>query len=297
MKLKVYIIKKQQLIWAAVILAIIMIAAILVITLRTKQTISTIGSTRTIKADITNDGKMDSIVVSSDEKTGKYSVDVVASDGHGYALEPDPVIKTLGYNASWWPLNVSVKDINNDKSPEVILQSADGNGPILHIYRFANGKMERLASGRYSIFGTLKNSENKTGIIVLGSKKGNAINFTYLTTKSGKLVPHVTPTSMTLGKDTLSSLVSYIEKKDVEAANVNMESKLAPTISKGDFLDATLVDVKFKKYDIPVECIYNIRTNTDSGDKELVSYRVKLSLTKYDTKKPEYRITDVDIVD
>jgi hypothetical protein len=298
MKFKVYIIKKQQLIWAAVVLAIILLAAILMITLRTRQTIDTMSPAHALKADINGDGKMDSIVIKSDDKTEKYSVDVVASDGNGYTLEPDPVIKSLGYNVSWWPMYVDAKDLDKDGASEVILQSADGNGPILHVFKYKDGTMERLASGRYSIFGTIKNPEHKDGIIVLGYKKGDNVNLTYLTPSAGRLVPYQANASFNLGKSTLSSLVSYIDKDDVEAANVNMESKFASTVTKGSYLDATLVSAKYKKYDIPVECIYNIRTNSgDSNDKNLVTYKVKMSLTKYDPQNPDYKITNIDIAD
>lgn len=298
MKLRVYIIKKQQLIWAAVVLAIILVAAILMITLRTKQTISTLGPATNVNADVNGDGKMDSIVVKADDKTQQYSVEVVTSDGNGYSLEPDPVIKSLGYNVNWWPMYVDAKDLDNDGSSEVILQSADGNGPILHIFKHNADKMERLASGRYSIFGTMKNSEHSDGIVVLGARKGDSIQLTYLASKSGRLIPYSVPTSLNLGKDTLSSFVSLVEKNDVEAASVNMESKFASTVSKGSFLDATLVGVKYKKYDVPVECTYNIRTTTDENtEKAVLSYKVKMSLTKYDSKNPEYRITNVDIAD
>lgn len=298
MKLKIYIIRKKQLIWAAIILAVIIIAAILLISLRTRQTISAISPTKnTIYADINNDGKNDSIVVNADVKTGKYTVDVISSDGNGYSLEPDSTIKSLGYYTSWWPIKVTVLDINNDKNSEIILQSADGSGPILHIFRCSDGRTERLASGRYSIFGTIKNIEDKSSIIVLGAKKGSNVQMTFLSTKSGKLTPHVAPTAFTLGKDTLSSLITFIEKKDVEASNINIENKLTTKISKGSFLDARLLEARYTKYNIPSECIYVLRTNkSENGDKETVTYKVRLSLTKFDNQKPEYRITQLDIV-
>lgn len=298
MKFKVYIIKKQQLIWAAVVLAIILLSAILMITLRTRQTIDTMASAHTLKADINGDGKMDAIVVRSDDKTEKYSVDVVASDGNGYALEADPVIKSLGYNVSWWPMYVDAKDLDKDGASEVILQSADGNGPILHIFKYNNGKIERMASGRYSIFGTIKSPKDDSGIIVLGYKKGDDVNLTYLTNSSGRLTPHKADVSFNLASNTLSSFVSYIDKKDVEAANVNMESKFASTVSKGSFLDAALVSAKYKKYDIPVECIYQVRTNSgESNDKNIITYKVKMTLTEYNDTNPDYKITNIDIVD
>lgn len=296
MKLKVYIIKKQQLIWAAIILAILIISAIVIISLRSKQTISILNSANTIQADIDGNGKMDdSVIFKADEITGEYSVEVITSDGNGYTLEADPVIKTLGYYASWWPVNVFVDDINKDGSSEIVLQSSDKNGPILHIFRYNPEKIERLASGRYSFFGTLKPPAEKNNIIVLGSKKSNGLSLTYLQTKGGKLLPYIAPASLTLGKDTFASILTFMEKEDVEAASINMESKLASKLPKGDFLDCSLTDIKYTKYNIPSECTYILRTKTGLDENMTADfYKIKMSLVKYDESSPEYRITRVD---
>jgi hypothetical protein len=295
----VYIIKKQQLIWAAIILAILIISAIVVISLRSKQTISIINTTNTIKADIDGNGKIDdSVVFKADEVTGEYSVEVITRDGNGYTLEADPVIKTLGYYTSWWPANVFVDDINSDGASEIVIQSSDKNGPILHIFRYNGEKIERLASGRYSFFGTFKAPTEKREIVVLGSNKNNRINLTYLQTKSGKLLPYVAPTALMLGKDTMSSFITYMEKEEVEAASINMENKLVSKLSKGKFLDCSMTDIKYTKYNIPSECTYIVRTGVGAQDSLSTEvYKVRMTLMKYDDKNPEYRITNVDKIE
>lgn len=296
MKLKVYILKKQQLIWAAIILAILIISAIVIISLRAKQTISILNSENTIHADIDGNGKTDDAVIfKADESTGEYSVDIITNDGQGYTLEADPVIKTLGYYTSWWPVNVFVDDINRDGSAEIVLQSSDKSGPILHIFRYNQEKIERLASGRYSFFGTLKPPTEKNDIIVLGSKKNNGISLTYLQTKGGKLLPYVAPTSLILGKDTFASLLNFMEKEDVEAASINMENKLASKLPKGEFLDCSLADIKYTKYNIPSECTYILRAGIGYEESKVAEFfKVKMTLMKYDEVSPEYRITHVD---
>lgn len=296
MKLKVYIIKKQQLIWAAIILAILIISAIVIISLRSKQTISILNSTNTIQADIDGNGKTDdSVIFKADESTGEYSVKVITSDGSEYTLEADPVIKTLGYYTSWWPVNVFVDDINKDGISEIVLQSSDKNGPILHIFRFNQENIERLASGRYSFFGTLKPPNEKNDIIVLGSNKTSGISLTYLQTKGGKLLPYAAPPSLILGKDTFASLINFMEKEDVETASINMENKLISKLPKGQFLDCSLTDIKYTKYNIPSECTYILRAGTGLDENKYTeSYKIKMTLMKYDKASPEYRITHVD---
>lgn len=295
MKLRIYILKKQQLIWAAVILAAIIISLVLVITLKTKNTVNTINSKNTIrKYDINNDGKRDSIEINIDEKTQKYMIDVISSDGNGYTLEPDPSIKSLGCYSSSWPLNVTVKDINDDNSVEIVLQSSDKIGPILHVFKYSNGKMERIASGRYSIFGTLKDPSFNGTMAVLGYKKGDRIQFRFLGTSDGRYIPVVSQPSMTLGSNILSSVITYIEKKDVEAISLNIQDKYANNILKGTFLDARLTDTKYTKYSIPTDCTYVLRTNSpDSNKNEVISYKVKLSLAKFDAENPEYKIIEL----
>lgn len=294
MKLRIYILKKQQLIWAAVILAAIIISLILVITFKTKNTVNTISSKNTIrKYDVNNDGKRDSIEINIDEKTKKYMIDVISSDGNGYTLEPDPSIKSLGCFNSAWPMSITVKDINDDNSVEIILQASDKNGPILHVFEYNNGRMERIASGRYSIFGTLKDPSFNGTLAVLGYKKGSSIQFRFLGTSDGRYIPVVSTPSMTLGNNILSSVITYIEKKDVEAMSLNIQDKYANAILKGNFLDAKLTDVKYTKYSIPTYCTYVLRTNVQNSSNEVISYKVKLSLSKFDAENPEYKIADL----
>lgn len=294
MKFRVYIVKKQQLIWAAIILALVIIMALVLFSMKTKSTFTPINSTKTYHIDLDNDGRSDSIVISTDKETGEFAANVITKEGNGYFLEPDPTIKTLGYNTKWWPMNFMAEDINKDGNTEIVLQSGDKLGPILHIFRYNSGKIERLASGRYSIFGTLNPPGENSTIIVLGSKRNDAISFTFLQTKAGKMFPYVAPTSLVLGKNTLSALLTFIEKNDVEASTINIENKYVSKISKGEFLDCSFSDVKYTKYNIPTEFSYIIRSTKLNGDDRTGEiYKIKMQLTKYDEKNPDYRITNI----
>lgn len=297
MKLKIYVIKKQQLIWAVIILAILILCTILLINNRTKQTMNFLTAKNTYKADITNDGKVDTVVVNADNKTGQYTVNIVSSNGKGYILEPDSTIKSFGVNKKWWPLQISFKDVNDDGNLEVILQGSDKNGSILHVFQYQSGKMVKTASGRYSICGTIKNPDDNSTLFVLGSNRNSKINYTYLSTVNGCFTPYFAKQSLNLGKDTLSSLVSFIETKDVAACNMNQNSKFISKISKGNFLDAKLLSSKYTKYDIPDECTYLIRTSVQDGTlKHLSQYKIKLTLATYENTTPVYKIKDVDLL-
>jgi hypothetical protein len=101
-----------------------------------------------------------------------------------------------------------------------------------------------------------------------------------------------------LGRDTLSSFLSFVEKRDVEAINVNMDNKYSERIIKGTFLDCSLYEAKYTKYDVPSECVYILRTCASNNEEKLpVVYKVKMMLTKYDSKTPEYRINSVEVLE
>jgi len=297
LKLKIYVVKKNQIIWAAIIIAIIIISIILLVNLNKSQMMKTIDSAKTFNsADVDNDGKLDSIVFKADEENQKYSASVYSSSGKIYDLQPDVSINSLGKRSDWWPINLIVKDIDKDNTKEIIIQSSDSNGPILHIFKYINSNMERIASGRYSFIGNVSLPPDDQNIVVLGLKSNDKLNLTYLTPKGNRLVPYTdAPSSLTLGKNALLDVISYIEKSDTEAFNINMDSKFASVLPKGIFLDGSLEDTKFSSYNIPSECTYIIRTaSLDSDSKSSEIYKVKLTLDKYDNEEPQYIITNIN---
>ncbi|CDF57776.1 FG-GAP repeat domain-containing protein [Thermobrachium celere] len=299
MKLRIYVIKKKHLIWAAIILAIIIIAAVIIATRRsTNETLNHIGSQYTIKDDINNDGKIDSIVINVDEKTKEYNLSVAMSDGKGYIIEADKTIKTLGYYSPDWPMHVTVDDIDKDKVKEIIIQSKDKTGPILSIFRFNNDKFEKMASGRYQVYGLIKHPASSNNFVVLGSRNNSSMNFNLFIAKEGKLTPVLsTLNNLSLGKDTIASFIEYVEKKEVEAFNQIIDNKLTSTIQNGNFEDAKITDIKYNKDGMPTDITYLVRTSvqSNSGNEALV-YKVQMSLSKVEDKLPKYTITDLNII-
>ncbi len=299
MKLKVLVLKKQQLIWAVVIVAVIIASILLFINLRKNDSSRTTSSQNRYSADLNNDGKDDSIVLYTDEETGKYTVNVVLSNGKGFTLEPDPTIKSLGYNKEWWSMSVSIKDVNKDNVDEVILQSGDDLGPILHIFKYdsATDTMKRITSGRYSMFGTLKEPSKDHPVIVLGYKVGEEIKLTYLDASGGKLAPYSSSSSLTLGKDAIASVLTLVENEDVEASTINIDSKYASKLVKGEYLDCSLYEAKYTKYEVPSECTYIMRTAVTYNElKECMTYKIKMTLNSYKDKVPVYSISSVEVL-
>ncbi|KRQ88062.1 hypothetical protein ABG79_00229 [Caloramator mitchellensis] len=294
MKLKIYVVKKQQIIWGFVILAIIIVAAIVLLMMKTKQTINTFNQPNTYYTDLNNDGKTDSIFVSTDEKTSAYTVTVQTDEKKTFTLEPDSTIKSLGFFNTNWPMNLTCKDLDNDKTQEIIIQSSDEKGPILHVYKVYEDKIAKIMSGRYSIFGMIK-SKDLEPIVVVGRKDRENLSYQYFTLNSNGPIPYVMPTSMNLGKLALNSLISYMETQEAETSNIEANNKILEVISKGKFLDGNLHEVKYDKYDVPSECTYMIRTEEETEiGLETTIYQVRLGLQKYDSKNPQYKILSVN---
>lgn len=299
MKLKVLVLKKQQLIWAIVIVAVIIASILLIISIRNNDRPSTVSSQNKYTADLNNDGTDDSIVLYTDDETGEYRVSIVLSNGKTLTLEPDPTIKSLGYYKEWWSMSVSVKDVNKDNVEEVILQSSDDSGPILHIFSYdtSTDTMKRLTSGRYSMYGTVEEPSTDRPVLVLGYKIGEEMKLTYLDTSGGRLSPYNSSSSLTLGKDAIESVFALVENKDVEASTINIDSKYASKLSKGEYLDCCLYEARYTKYEVPSECTYIMRTAVTYNEfKDCMMYKIKMSLDSYENKVPVYRISSVSVL-
>jgi hypothetical protein len=294
MKLKIYILKKKQLIWTAIILALLIVSAILVISIKASQTINFLTLPNSFKADINNDGKVDTIIAKVDDKTKKYSINVICSDDTGYILEPDPVIKCFGDTTGNVPINITFKDINNDGNEEIFIQASDNRGPILHIFKYAHNKIERIASGRYSMYGLINNPNSGQNMLVLLSENNNNIKLTYFNSDSEALTPCISNPSMNLGINTISSVVNFIETQDVQAVNLNIDKKLEAKLLRGTLIDGIISDVAFENYAFPSQCTYTLRTSSpDNVSPKSAEYKILLTLNDDASTNPSYSISDI----
>jgi hypothetical protein len=294
MKLKIYILKKKQLIWTAVILTLLIVSAILIISIRTTQTINFLTLPNSFKADINNDGKIDTVIAKIDDATKKYSINVICSDDNGYILEPDPVIKCFGNSDGKVPINITFKDINNDGKEEIFIQSSDDRGPILHIFKYGLNGIERIASGRYSMYGVVNNPTSNETMLVLLSDQNNKIKLTYFNSDADTLTPCSSKFSLNLGANVISSVVNFIEKKDVETVSLNIDKKMESKLVKGTLIDGIISDVKFVNYDYPSQCTYTLRTSTmDNSKPVFTDYKILLSLNDNSSTNPSYSISDI----
>lgn len=294
MKLKIYVLKKKQLIWTAVVLAIVIISIILFISIRATQTMSFLTLPNSYKADINNDGKIDTVITKVDDKTKLYSINVICSDDTNYNLEPDPVIKSFGNTKGKAPINITFKDVNRDGKEEIFIQASDEHGPIINIYKYTSHNIERIASGRYSMYGLINDPYKENNILVLTTQHNNTINPTYLEASNEKLSPCKSDETMNLGVGTISDVVNLIQQKDVATGNFDIATSFKSELLHGTMLDGIINNVKFSTDNIPVECTYLLRTvSNDTGKKLYTNYKITLALKNSDASTPSYEVYSV----
>lgn len=289
MKLRIYIFKKQQLLWVLGGLIIVLIAILLVIAFKSSSTFNMLKSSDTLRADLNGDGRNDSVTASANGST--YKISINCSDGRSYVLNPDPVIKTFGKTSSSWPVKISASDVNGDGIQDLILQSSDSQGSILHIFSFNGKGFEKIISGRYSVYGKLKNPEGED-LIMLGNIRNNRLHYSYLSAEKGSLRPYMPESAMTLGSNEIDKVLGYISGKDTAAFNSD-DKTLSGKLFKGTFLDGQLSDVKYTDYDIPAECTYLLRTDSKNSTDSPGTYSIKLSLKDYRNAEPVYVVNDL----
>ncbi|KMT23150.1 hypothetical protein [Clostridium cylindrosporum] len=288
MKLKVYILKKKHIILTLSIAFILILSLILLISFKSKETIKNVNPVQTVHADVDGDKKLDTLYISTN-KDNNYTVNVQTKKGDGFNLEPDPLLKTLGYNDKSWPMSIECKDINNDNAQEIIIQSSDKSESIIHVYTYSKQNKEfiRLISGKYNVFASA--IHNGTPIIMLGKKLKTDIDFSYYTLNNDTLSTYNLD-YISLGKNTLNSLASFISEDNIEV--ISSDSNLLTNLEKGELLDALLLNVKYKN-NIPSECTYQIRTMPYGENSKINLYEVKMNSVSYKDNNIQYKIKNI----
>lgn len=291
MKLKVYVLKKKQIIIFFIsILFILFLLFILLFTFKSKETIKETSPVQTVYGDINGDKEIDTLYISTNNDNS-YNVNVKTKNGDGFALKPDPSLKVLGYNNNSWPMYIDCKDIDNDGSQEIIIQSSDDKGPLLHVFSYVkdNNSIKTLISGRYDVFASSE-LDNKP-VVMLGNL--NTENkFTYYTfNNNNELITY--ENNIGLGKEALFSLSTFINEDKLEASN--LDTSILSSITKGKFLDASLIDVKYKN-STPYECIYQVRTKPYYEDSSTQLYEVTMNSMLYKNNNVQYDINNIKLV-
>lgn len=111
---------------------------------------NTIRTYKTIIIDTDGDGRKDTITVNIDEPKKEYSIEIIGNNRKRFVLSPDMKSETLGTYIPWWPLQMTIADINMDKIPEIIIQisKSDDISP-LYIFRWNGRNYQNILSGSF----------------------------------------------------------------------------------------------------------------------------------------------------
>lgn len=112
---------------------------------------STISTFRSLSIDTDGNGKKDTINISIDGSRKEYKIEIISDDNKKYILMPDPKVNISGPYVAWWPLRITVADINMDNTPEIITQlSKTTQGSASYIFRWNGKGYVELLSGQWN---------------------------------------------------------------------------------------------------------------------------------------------------
>lgn len=89
-----------------------------------------------VTEDTNNDGIKETINVRADLRKKTYWVEVLHEGGKTYVLKPDPAIGWLGIYEEWYPLNITVLDVNRDHRAEILVLGSHSHEKPFHLFRW-----------------------------------------------------------------------------------------------------------------------------------------------------------------
>lgn len=263
----------------------------------TRTTFSMVDKNEIIQKDLTGDGKKDILYIKRNKD--KYYLQVNTKD-KTYQLDPSKNLNTLGTHYDFWPMNVTLKDINRDNVPEIIIQGNEKEAPISHIFSFDKGNFENIFSSKNNILGFIDTKSNQTPKFLCGNYYNEEIFLKNYMLVNGKLLEfnYNTPKNF-LGSELIRDIITLFIKEDDDdnikervVSNIN-ESLITPIFKeknsgyKFKFQDAYFEDVECDKdgnllnlkwilnfkgtmegKDTQITFQVNLRREKDSNDKE-----------------------------
>jgi hypothetical protein len=200
--------------------------------------ISTVEKYRTLHIDTDGNGKKDTIAITLDSTGREYLIDIINDDGQKFSLSPKSGSRAVGQYIAWWPLQITVADINLDSMPEIITQvSGDGHEFDSCIFRWKDDGYMPVLTGSWqgiSLYDIDKDMVPE--IVAEEDNDGNRDTYTvYAWTREGYSRTGLKPLEDAAGYSKIKSLMRLI--------NSPMGDKLpGPEVLSAYFTDEWLED-------------------------------------------------------
>lgn len=261
MKFNVFFIRKKTIVFIALLILIAVLLIVFFSLRSTSTTFNTITDSKIIKADLTGDGKEDSLFVKREQNT--YSIDAKVNEKN-YFLAPDKKLNTLGSYYEYWPLKLTLLDISRDKCPEIFTQASDKNVAVQHVFIYDNNNFKDIFCSNNNILGFIDSHNNKTTKLISGKYDGTKLDITHYVLIKNSLMGYSYTSDIKecyLGKDTIFSFIKYIESlpkgEEIKPDGIFIPSstgkdlssigKLSGENNTYSFQDATFIDNKWNK--------------------------------------------------
>lgn len=285
MKLNVFFVKRKHL-YLIISIIILLILGIIFIKHHNNKAKSTFFITSDellYKIDLTGDGREDMLYAKN--RDNEYFIQVTTKEGQNIILEPSDKINTLGDYCTYWPLRVTVKDVNRDNIPEIFVQSSHKNKPLQHIFLWERDSFKDICCNNNNILGLIDSKNNKTPKIITGKYSNNEINFAHNILVRNNLKSFIYKCESTyLGKDTICHFINSIQNlsncskdnfeilsnifsSDMDAGSYKCLKNISNETNKLTFQDAFFSDSKYDK----------------NGDIVLISWTLNFNGTCKDT--------------
>lgn len=192
----------------------------------TKSTFSMVDKNEIIQKDLTGDGEKDILYIKRNKN--KYYLQINSKD-KTYQLDPSKNLNTLGEHYDFWPMNVTLKDINRDNVPEIIIQSNQKEKAILHIFSFNKGNFENIFSSKNNILGFIDTKSNQTPKFLCGNYYNEKVFFkNYMLVNEKFLEFNYNYPKNFLGSNVIGDIITLFTKEE----NDNLKERVVSSINE-----------------------------------------------------------------
>lgn len=296
MKFRVIFLKRKTLIYIGLSILIIILAIVLLSIKHSAATFNNVEShSKMIKDDFTGDGKKDILYIKTEN--GRYNLELNSEDKSIF-LAPSKNLNTIGANYDYWPLRLTVLDITRDKVPEIFTQASDKGKAIIHVFSLADGKYNDVFTSNNNVLGIIDSNNSKSPKFACGNYDGTNLTFShYMLIKDNFMNCNMAVKDSYLGKDTIISLVKYIESlpkgeinkpsyifmPNLKGSDLALIGKMAGENNTYKFQDAAFKDVAWNKKGEPTEIEWRLnfegKSNSNSSIVKNYNIVVRLNLT------------------